>query len=201
MDTKKEVSNTTEVRTEPKKRISFIGDVSTKAIVASVLMGVLMAALQQIGERVDTILFAGAFPLFGIIIANTIGLIAVLAFGWVGGLLAEEINPMVGVATATGPLAPLWFITNFAQVTGMAAVKYMIGKPWQELSLKETFLICFGGTVLNSLVMLPVQMLYFNMPVQMIAIMVTATFLVGVFIPPIIARRVLKSLSKSRLLA
>lgn len=185
----------------PQKRMSFVGDVSTRAIVTGVLLGVLMAALEQIAERVDTILFAGAFPVFGIIVANTMGLIGVLTFGWVGGILAEEINPIVAVATATGPLAPLWFVTNFAQVTGARAVMYIIGKKTEELSLWETILICAGGTLLNSMVMFPVQLLYFNMPPKVIAFMVVLTFAVGAIIPAFIARKVSIALRRSRLAA
>ena len=142
---------------EARSRISFLGDVSTRAIVAGVLLGVLMPVLEQVAERIDTLMFGGAYTIFGIIVANTIGFIAVASFGFVCGLIAEEINPFIGVATGTSPVAVFFFITNAAQVLGLRLMQVWLGKTASQLTYKDAMYMSLFATFLNTLVFLPVQ--------------------------------------------
>lgn len=188
-----------QVQSQPGTRISFLGDVSTRAIVVGVLLGVLMPVLQQVTERVDTLLFGGAYTIFGIIVANTIGFIAVASFGFVSGLIAEEINPFVGVATGTSPVAVFFFFTNAAQVIGLRLMQVMLGKTASQLTYKDAMYMSLFATFLNTLVFLPVQVFYLQLPWVAIIPLTIVNYLTGALIPPFIGLPVVRALIRAGL--
>jgi hypothetical protein len=184
---------------EGRSRISFIGDVSTRALVVGVLLGVLMPVLQQVTERLDTILFGGAYTIFGIIVANTVGFIAVASFGFVVGLIAEEINPFVAVATGTSPVAVFFFFTNAAQVLGLRLMQVWLGKTASQLTFKDALYMSLFATFLNTLVFLPVQLFYLQLEWTVIIPLTIVNYLTGALIPPFIGLPVVRALIRAGL--
>jgi len=184
---------------EDPERTSFLGNTRTSAIVAGVLLALVMVAGEQIAERVDTVVFAGIFPIFGIIVHLICNLTAVFTYGLVAALIVANVNPIVAVATATGPLAPLWFFTNTATSVGARIVQYyMIRKGPREMSYLDALAAAFGGMIPNSAVMFPVQLLYFNLPWDKILIAKVAELAVGTFIPAGIALKASQALKRTR---
>lgn len=180
------------------ERASFVGDTRTSAIVAGVLLGVAMVAGEQVAERVDTIVFAGIFPIFGIIVHLIFNLTAVFTYGLAAALIVANINPIVSVATATGPLSPLWFFTNTATSIGARVVQYyMIRKGPREMTYRDALAAAFGGMIPNSAIMFPVQLLYFQLPFISILAFKVAELVTGTFIPAGVALKASQALRRS----
>ncbi len=186
------------VVTDPEQK-TFWGDLSTKAIVAAVLLAVGMVVGEQIAERVDTLLFGGVVPIFGIMINYIFEITGLLAYGLGAGLIIANLNPFVSLATATGPLSPLWFMTNTAAAFGGRIVHhYMIRKDVRNMTVFEVGLVCLGANILDDLVMLPIQILYFQLPIGALAIAVAGQIASAVIIPALIAWKAAPALKKIR---
>ena len=85
-------------------------------------------------------------------------------------MIVGNLNPIFSVATATGPMAPLWFATNTAAAFGGRIVQYYwINKDVRDMSVWEVGAVGLGAITLDSMVMFPVQLLYFEMPIGAIA--------------------------------
>src|SRR3990172_295524 len=110
---------------------------SSKAIVSSVLISVAFVVAAQVAERADTALTGGAVLVFGninLFIWLTIGC---LLFGLTGAIIVANINPIVAKLTATGPLAPIWFIENTINGLICAAVLKWFGVGEKEISFEK----------------------------------------------------------------
>ena len=184
---------------EDPERRSFLGDTRTSAIVAGVLLALVMVAGEQVAERVDTIVFAGIFPIFGIMVHLICNLTAVFTYGLVAALIVANVNPIVAVATATGPLAPLWFFTNTATSLGARIVQYyMIRKGPLEMGYRDALAASFGGMIPNGAVMFPVQLLYFQLPWDKIILFKLAELAVGTFVPAGLALKASQALKRTQ---
>lgn len=189
------------MKTERERReaVSFIGNTSTLALIDVVLLAVITVAGEQIAERVDTIVFTAMFPLFGMMVAATMELIGVLAYGWVGGMVVGNINPIVAIVTATGPLAPLWFLTNTAYVTGARVVRYYgFKRRFEELNYRQMLTIALGGMLLNVIVMTIAQLFYFRLPWPLVALLIPAELAAGSIVPALLARKIADPLIQLR---
>ena len=187
------------VKSVDPERASFVGDLSTKAIVAAVLLAVGMIVGEQVGERLDTLLFGGAFPIFGLAIHYIFATTALLSYGWGAAMIVGNLNPIFSVATATGPMAPLWFATNTAAAFGGRIVQYYwINKDVRDMSVWEVALVGLGAITLDSMVMFPVQLLYFEMPIGAIAVAVLAQVGAAVIIPTLVAWKAAPALKNMR---
>ena len=181
-------ANEMESRLVDPERASFLGNRTTAGIVAGVLLAVVMVAGEQIGERIDTVLLGGVFPLFGIVIHMICNMTAVVAYGLISALIVATLNPFIAIATGTGPMAPLWFFTNAGASLGGRVVHYwLIRKDVREMSLMHTFLVCLGGMAVNSAVMTPVQLFYFRMPWKLVVGMKAAEIAAGTILPAMTA--------------
>jgi hypothetical protein len=106
-----------------------------KAIVGSVLFGVLMTVLGSVVERVDTALTGGAFVILGAVNFYTIAALATLLFRLPGGIITGQTNALIAVATGSSPMAP-WFIpTNaaFAVLYALVVWKMKMDQWWHHL--------------------------------------------------------------------
>ncbi len=92
------------------------GRTDTKGIVSSLMISLVMIGIMQFGERLDTILTGGLFPVSGRIISITMIGLGTMMYGVVGGLIVAEINPLIATATGTSPIAPFFFLTNSCQM-------------------------------------------------------------------------------------
>lgn len=85
-----------------------------KAIVGGVFLGLVMALLVGLGDRADTAVSGGAFPVFGGVSWATMMGISTLLLGQPGGIIAGLIQGFVDVATGASPLAPIFPVVNAA---------------------------------------------------------------------------------------
>ncbi len=83
-----------------------------KAIVGGVFLGLVMALLVGLGDRADTALTGGAFPILGGVSWATMMGISTLLCGQPGGMIAGLIQGFVDIATGASPLAPIFPIVN-----------------------------------------------------------------------------------------
>ena len=181
------------------ERASYVGDLSTKAIVAAVLLAVGMIVGEQLGERLDTLVTGGVFPIFGLAIHYIFQTTALLAYGFGAAMIVGNINPIVAVATATGPLAPLWFFTNTgAAIGGRLVHHYWIAKDVRVMKLWEVGAVCLGAYVIDGMIMFPVQLLYFEMPIGPLLVMKLVEMASAVILPAIVAWKAAPALKRIR---
>lgn len=189
-----------EVKAVDPERTSFWGNMTTTALVSGVLMAILMVVSLQIAERVDTLLTGGVFIPFGIVVEKVFDVLAVVVYGFTVSLIVANLNPIIAVATATGPMAPLWFFTNTGTVLAARVVHYyIVRKDIRDQTYLDTFWICLGGMIVDSTIMFPVQLLYFQMPLNTILIFKVAELATGTILPAFIINRVGKALKRTQL--
>ncbi len=153
-----------------------------KALVGSVLLGVLMTVVQAVTERVDTALTGGSFVIFGAIGFYTIAALATLFFRLPGGIIAGEVSALIGVATATSPMAP-WFIpTDFVFPVVYALVIWKLSmRSWSQhllanaVGIWSSMLIILWGLLVT--IQLPLGIALTSYLVTSIAATVGATIL------------------------
>lgn len=166
------------------ERTSFLGNMTRSAMFGAFALAVMMVAGEQVAERVDTAIFGGVFLLFGIFVHITFNMMAVVTYGLGGALIVANLNPIIAVMAATGPLAPLHFLTNSAASLGGRLVHYhLVDKDISRMSLLDTFWVCLGGQLMNSLILLVVQFFYFNLPLDTILAFKAAELIAGAVLP------------------
>jgi formate/nitrite transporter FocA (FNT family) len=84
----------------------------TKAIVAGVMLGIVMVLVQQVTSRIDVALTGGSFSIIGGITWATVSGLSALLFRQPAGLITGEIQALIGLLTASSPLAPTFFLSN-----------------------------------------------------------------------------------------
>ena len=166
------------------------GRVDTKGIVSAVLISLAMIGLMQFGERLDTVLFGGLFPVSGRIISFTMIGFGAMMYGMVPGLIVAEINPMIATATGSSPIAPFFFITNALQ----AVAAILAGKLVKNVvSLKYCFVYSFLATVLLTSAYIPLHVFYFKMPWAKLIPMYAFQGALTLIIPPFLIFGLLKT--------
>lgn len=106
-----------------------------KAIVASVLLGVLMTVLGAIMERLDAALTGGTFVILGAVNFYTWNALSSLFFRLPGGIITGLVNAFISFATAASPMSA-WFIptnTLAALVFVLVAARMDMRHWWQHL--------------------------------------------------------------------
>ncbi|MHA1984411.1 MAG: hypothetical protein ACW967_08660 [Candidatus Hodarchaeales archaeon] len=117
----------------------------SKAIVSSVIIAVAFVVVAQVAERMDTAFFGGQVLVFGninLFIWLTMGC---LLFGVTGALIVANINPIVANLTATGPLAPIWFIENTINGLLIVAVLRYFKVGEEEMSFQKYVIAGLAG--------------------------------------------------------
>ncbi len=139
------------------------GRTDTRAIVSSLMLSLTMVVILRIAEPIDTIVTGGLFPVSGRVVAFTMIALGTWMFGGIGGLIVAEINPFIGVATGSSPIAPFFFITN-----GLITVAAII--VGSRLSNLMTWKAILTYTTLASVFMvvayIPLHLFYFRLPVE-----------------------------------
>lgn len=188
--------------TDP-ERESFLGNMTRTGIIGGLILAVIMVVGEQVAERLDTAIFGGVFLLFGVFTHLVCNMTAVVSYGLGSALIVANLNPIVAIMAATGPLAPLWFFTNTGTSLGGRTVHhYIIRKDIRNMSLLDTFWVCLGGQVINSLILLLAQLLYFQMPLDTILLFKLGEFVAGAVLPAFVvwkAGRILKAKSLTSL--
>lgn len=107
----------------------------TRALIGSVLLGVVLTVIGGFVERIDTALTGGAFVILGAINFYTIAALSTLLFRLPGGVLTGETNALIALATGSSPMAP-WFIpTNaaFPIIYGLVIWRLKMDRWWHHL--------------------------------------------------------------------
>ena len=97
----------------------------TRSIVMLLMLGVATTGIQQIAERLDTVLTGGTGFYVGHVTISTMTLAAAIFFGpmaWVVGTLSSTI----GALTATSPAAWYWIPDNIWIGLAIGAVAYTL---------------------------------------------------------------------------
>jgi hypothetical protein len=139
------------------------GRTDTKGIVSGLMLSLAMIGLLQFGERLDTILVGGLFPVSGRVIAFTMIGLGAFMYGLVPGLIVAEINPLIATATGTTPIAPFFFVTN--GLICLAAV--IAGKRFRNvITWKAVLSYTVLASIFMILVYIPLHLFYFQLPVD-----------------------------------
>ncbi len=165
------------------------GRTDTKGIVSSLMISLVMIGILQFGERLDTILTGGLFPVSGRVISITMIGFGTMLYGVVGGLIVAEINPLIATATGTSPIAPFFFLTNAVQVLSA----WITGKLFDNvITWKATITNGILATVFLVALYIPLHILYFHMPVEKMASLYAMQSLFSLTVPAVLLRILLK---------
>jgi hypothetical protein len=158
------------------------GRTDTKGIVSGLMLSLAMIGLLQFGERLDTALIGGLFPISGRVIAFTMIGLGTFMYGLVPGLIVAEINPLIATATGTSPIAPFFFITN-----ALICLSALIGgRRYQNvISWKAVLTFTVLASVLLVLAYIPLHLFYFQLPVDRMLYLYTMQTLLSVPLPAI----------------
>jgi len=83
----------------------------TKALVGSVLLGLVFVLVQQIAHRIDAMINPASVIVGGVTWATFTGLV-VLLFRQPAGLITAEVAAFAALATGLSPLAPFFILAN-----------------------------------------------------------------------------------------
>jgi hypothetical protein len=113
--------------------------INTRAIVASLLLGISSDLVGQIAERTDTALFAGSAVPFGYVNASIWMTVTCVLFGPVGGIIEGVTQGTLSLLTATSPLASYFILWNFimAAMTGVFAVAIQPLRPGRSGLIRQ----------------------------------------------------------------
>jgi hypothetical protein len=92
----------------------------TAVIMAALFLALGFTVNMQITERIDTIMWGGISPLWGLFFFALWNASGAMFFGLPGALIVANVNPIVANLTATNPLAPVFFATNSLYAVPMA---------------------------------------------------------------------------------
>jgi hypothetical protein len=167
----------------------------TKAIVAGVLLGVVMVLIQQLTERLDTVLTGGIwFPFAG----GTHSLVLVISCifyrlpaGWITG----EMNALFAFLFQNTPVAPAFAINNFIYpIIAVLISKYLSMRRWWH----------YVGLIVPSVLigyspMVPISMAVFNIPLSAALFGQALTDLAAIVIASILAKPIADAIARSGL--
>lgn len=167
-----------------------------RAIVGGVFFGLVMALLVGLGDRADTALTGGAFPVFGGISWAAIMGISTLLLGQPAGIIAGLIQGFVDIATGASPLAPIFPIVNAAGsfAFSLVAVKLSM-KGWGHHFIAQLV----GNVVGNILVGVGLYYIL-ELPVEVIIVSNVVVIAAGTIGGTILTRVVTDAVGKSGVL-
>ena len=169
------------------------GRTDTLGIVSAVMLALAMTGLLQFGERLDTLITGGLFPVAGRVIAFVLVGLGTAMFGAVPGLIVAWVNPFIATATGTSPIAPFFFLTNGL----MVAAALLAGRLVRRIvSFKYALVHTALAAVFLTLAYIPLHVLYFQLPVSQILVIYAVQALAELIATPILLfslLRVIKS--------
>ncbi len=140
------------------------GRTDTRGIVSGVMLALAFIGLAQFGERIDTLVTGGLFPVSGRIIGFVLVGLGTAMFGAVPGLIVAWLNPFIATATGTSPIAPFFFLTNALMVVAaLVAGRIVRG---HIVSWRYSIVYSFVASVLLTVAYVPLHILYFQLPVS-----------------------------------
>lgn len=168
----------------------------TRTIITCVFLGLTMAVILQITERIDLALTGGSIPIISAIVVCAIWVPAAAFYGMTGALITAWINPVISNLTASQPMAPFLFLTNAAHTVPIALLVWLMKSKAKGLSLWQVVLIGQIGGLGDALMFGLGNKLILHLPLDFIAVQVLVVqpcFFVGSFITYVIMRRLLNT--------
>ncbi len=167
------------------QRTQVFWRVDLKAIVGGVLLGLVMVLLVGLGDRADTALTGGAFPVFGGVSWAAMMGISTLLFGQPGGIIAGLIQGFMDIATGASPLAPIFPIVNAAgSVAYFLVARRLLMNRWSHHFLAQVVANLVGDALvaggLYYILELPVDVILISSAVTAVASIIGGTILTRV---------------------
>ncbi|AWL41262.1 MULTISPECIES: hypothetical protein [Streptomyces] len=113
----------------------------TRTIITCVFLGLTMAVILQITERLDLALTGGSIPIVSAIVVCAIWVPSAAFYGLTGALITAWINPIISNLTASQPMAPFLFLTNAAHTIPVALLVWVMKSRDKGLKLWQLILI------------------------------------------------------------
>lgn len=175
----------------------------TRTIITAVFLGLTMAVVLQITERIDLALTGGSIPIVSAVVVCAIWVPSAAFYGMTGALITAWINPIISNLTASQPMAPFLFLTNAAHTIPVALMVWMMKPRQRGLKLWELVVIGQVGGICDALMFGVGNRVILHLPWNFIGfqvLIVQPAFLLGSFITYGIMRRLLKTglVSKGR---
>ncbi|SDG66198.1 hypothetical protein [Desulfosporosinus hippei] len=167
----------------------------TKALVGSVIIGIVMLIMMQVTGRIDAILDPTLLLLNGTCWAFFTGLI-VLMYRQPAGIIAGVVEAVVAMATGYSPLG---FFFLFANVIGSVVYSLISGRLSMD-KLGHHILAMLGTAVSGNLCVMVGLIYVFHLDWKIALLSSCLTAFVGTIAAGILTKRVYGSLQKSALL-
>ncbi|WP_040654487.1 hypothetical protein [Ruania albidiflava] len=168
----------------------------TRTIITCVFLGLCMAVILQITERIDLALTGGSIPIVSAIVVCAIWVPSAAFYGFTGALITAWINPIISNLTASQPMAPFLFLTNAAHTVPVALLVWIMKAKGRGLLLWEVILIGQVGGIFDALTFGVGNRVILHLPWDFITVqilIVQPCYFVGSFITYVIMRRLLKT--------
>jgi len=160
------------------------GRTDTRGIVSGVMLALAFIGLAQFGERIDTLVTGGLFPVSGRIIGFVLVGLGTAMFGAVPGLIVAWLNPFIATATGTSPIAPFFFLTNALMVVAaLVAGRIVRGR---VVSWRYSIVYSFVASVLLTVAYIPLHILYFQLPVSEMLVLYAVQGLAAMVATPLL---------------
>ncbi len=156
--------------------------VDLKAIVGGVFLGLVMVLLVGLGDRADTALTGGAFPILGGVSWATMMGISTLLFGQPGGLIAGLIQGFMDIAMGASPLASIFPVVNAAGSLAFSLVAWRLSmNHWSHYLLAQIVANLVGDALVAAglyyILELPVDVILVSTGVTAVASTIGGTIL------------------------
>lgn len=124
----------------------------TRTIITCVFLGLTMAVVLQITERLDLALTGGSIALVSSVVVCLIWVPAAAFYGLTGALITAWINPIISNLTASQPMAPFLFLSNAAHAVPVALLVWLVKSRKRGLNLWQLLVIGQVGGVFDAVV-------------------------------------------------
>lgn len=168
----------------------------TRTIITCVFLGLTMAVILQITERLDLALTGGSIPIVSAIVVCAIWVPSAAFYGMTGALITAWINPIISNLTASQPMAPFLFLTNAAHTIPVALLVWLIKSRDKGLNLWQLVLIGQVGGFFDAAMFGIGNRIILHLPWDFITVQVLIVqpcFLIGSFITYGIMRRLVNT--------
>jgi len=168
----------------------------TRTIITCVFLGLTMAVILQITERLDLALTGGSIPIVSAIVVCAIWVPSAAFYGLTGALITAWINPIISNLTASQPMAPFLFLTNAAHTVPVALLVWLMKSRDKGLNLWQLVLIGQVGGLFDAAMFGIGNRVILHLPWDFIAIqilIVQPCYLAGSFITYGIMRRLVNT--------
>jgi hypothetical protein len=168
----------------------------TRTIITCVFLGLTMAVILQITERLDLALTGGSIPIVSAVVVCAIWVPSAAFYGMTGALMTAWINPIISNLTASQPMAPFLFLTNAAHTVPVALLVWLMKPKARGLNLWQVVLIGQIGGLCDAIMFGIGNKLILHLPLDFIVVQILVVqpcFLVGSFITYAIMRRLINT--------